>query len=83
MSFPLALYEFPAREEKTMRVVVDTDRCIAAGQCVRIDPDVFDQDDDGIVALLVDHSDPSQQSSLQLAVSSCPSGAIELLDEED
>jgi len=32
-----------------MRVTVDQDRCIAAGQCVAAAPDVFDQrDEDGM-----------------------------------
>ena len=36
-----------------MRVAVDQDRCMAAGQCVATAPDVFDQrDEDGVVVLL-------------------------------
>lgn len=36
-----------------MKVVVDEDKCVAAGQCVAAAMDVFDQrDEDGIVVLL-------------------------------
>ena len=39
-----------------MSIVVQTDACVGAGQCALVAPDVFDQDDDGIVVLL--ESDP-------------------------
>jgi ferredoxin len=36
-----------------MKVTIDTDKCISAGQCVLVAPDVFDQrDEDGLVILL-------------------------------
>ncbi|MFE4059271.1 ferredoxin, partial [Streptomyces sp. NPDC059096] len=35
-----------------MRVTVDQESCVGAGQCVLNAPDVFDQDDDGFVVLL-------------------------------
>ena len=35
-----------------MSVVVQTSACVGAGQCALVAPDVFDQDDDGIVLLL-------------------------------
>ena len=36
-----------------MKVVVDQSRCVGAGQCVLVAPEVFDQrDEDGIVVLL-------------------------------
>ena len=37
-----------------MAVVVQRDSCVGAGQCALVAPDVFDQDDDGIVLLLQD-----------------------------
>ena len=37
-----------------MRVQADRDVCIGAGVCVMNSEAVFDQDDDGIVVLLVD-----------------------------
>ncbi|MFF0087030.1 ferredoxin [Streptomyces canus] len=32
-----------------MRIDVDADRCVGAGQCVMAAPKVFDQNDDGTV----------------------------------
>ena len=34
-----------------MRVNADRESCIGSGQCVLDAPDVFDQDDDGVVSL--------------------------------
>lgn len=46
-----------------MRVIVDTEKCSGAGQCVMLAPKVFDQRDDGIVIRL----DPSPPAALHHA----------------
>jgi ferredoxin len=59
-----------------MGVVVQRDACVGAGQCALVAPDVFDQDDEGIVMLL--EIDP-QGSDLAAAVKAarlCPARAI-------
>jgi ferredoxin len=59
-----------------MSVVVQTDACVGAGQCALVAPEVFDQDDDGIVLLL--EPDP-QGADLEGAVRAarlCPARAI-------
>ncbi|MEW9552413.1 ferredoxin [Nonomuraea sp. NPDC050783] len=40
-----------------MRIKADTSLYVGSGQCVLTEPAVFDQDDDGVVALLSDHPD--------------------------
>ena len=45
----------------SMRVEVDADRCCAAGQCVLTAPEVFDQDEDTGVVVLLDASPPAEQ----------------------
>lgn len=35
-----------------MKISVDTEKCCGAGQCVLVAPEIFDQDEDGIVILL-------------------------------
>ncbi|HXA62668.1 MAG TPA: ferredoxin, partial [Streptosporangiaceae bacterium] len=40
-----------------MTAVADKDVCVGAGMCVLTAPELFDQDDDGLVAVL--RSDPS------------------------
>ena len=48
-----------------MKVFVDRDKCVSAGNCVAHAPDVFDQDeDDGSVVLLDD--DPSPDLAVDL-----------------
>jgi ferredoxin len=60
-----------------MRVSVDEDRCIAAGQCVALAPTVFDQrDDDGIVVLLQAEPADDVRAEVLEASSVCPARAI-------
>ena len=37
-----------------MKITADRDVCIQAGNCVMVADNLFDQDDDGIVVVLVD-----------------------------
>jgi ferredoxin len=46
--------------------------------CVMTAEDVFDQDDDGIVTLLID--EPEDRPEIRTAVANCPSGALSLVD---
>ncbi|MEU3604563.1 ferredoxin [Streptomyces sp. NPDC035033] len=40
-----------------MRISIDTDVCIGAGQCALLSPDVFAQDDDGLGTVLPGRED--------------------------
>jgi ferredoxin len=64
-----------------MRIRADRDVCIGAGQCVLTEPAVFDQDDEGLVTLLVESPDGSAEQATRTAVHICPSGALSLDDE--
>lgn len=60
-----------------MKIVVDLDKCIAAGSCAAVAPAVFDQrDDDGIVVVLAETPPTSEQDNARLAAGMCPSAAI-------
>jgi ferredoxin len=62
-----------------MKVTVDRDRCIGAGMCVLLAPDVFDQDQDEAVVVLLDESPPdSRRAAVEQAVERCPAGVIQL-----
>lgn len=62
-----------------MKVHVDQDRCIAAGQCVAHADEVFDQrDDDGIVVLLDGNPSVDLVDGVREAVSMCPALAIRI-----
>ncbi|MGW8363449.1 ferredoxin [Streptomyces wedmorensis] len=65
------------------RLTADRERCIGAGMCAMTAPDVFDQDpDDGLVLLL--HTEPpaAHRAAVRMAVGVCPSGAIALHEPE-
>ncbi|SNY23497.1 ferredoxin [Paractinoplanes atraurantiacus] len=63
-----------------MKVAVDRDHCIGAGNCAMTAPSVFDQDaDEAIVILLTDSPPDSEQDAVQQAVDRCPAAVIRLL----
>jgi ferredoxin len=59
-----------------VKVIADRDVCIGAGVCVMSTEVVFDQDDDGIVVVLVDDVPESEEEAARKAVQLCPSGAL-------
>ncbi len=60
-------------------VGIDRDRCIGAGQCVLAAPDLFDQDeDDGLVVLLDPSPDPAHEAAAREAAAACPAEVITL-----
>jgi ferredoxin len=62
-----------------MKVTVDQDKCISAGQCVSNSSAVFDQrDEDGVVVLLDDHPPPEQADNVRRAVAECPASVISI-----
>jgi ferredoxin len=62
-----------------MKVTIDRDRCIGAGQCVMNVPEVFDQDDDsGTVVLLQEVPATGLRDEVKRAVRSCPAGVIDI-----
>ncbi|MBF8184996.1 ferredoxin [Nonomuraea sp. K274] len=62
-----------------MKVTVDRDKCCGAGQCVLLAPDVFDQDEDDGIVLLLDPSPAQERHAIvREAASVCPTGAISL-----
>ncbi|MFD9903602.1 ferredoxin [Streptomyces sp. NPDC059063] len=64
-----------------MRIGIDTDRCIGAGQCVLTAPGVFTQDDDGFSELLPGREDGAGDPMVREAARACPVQAISL-DED-
>ena len=60
-----------------MKVTIDIDKCIGAGQCVLSAPDVFDQrDEDGLVVLLNPTPSAGQAADVKHAAALCPAMAI-------
>ena len=65
-----------------MKVVVDFDLCASNAVCMGIVPEVFEVRDDGFLYVLDEHPPESLRGRLQEAVSSCPTGAISLVEDE-
>jgi ferredoxin len=63
-----------------VRVQADRDVCIQAGNCVMVADSLFDQDDDGIVVVLVDEVPADEQDKAREAVRLCPSQALTIVD---
>jgi ferredoxin len=66
-----------------MRINADRDVCIGSGNCVLTAPEVFDQDDEGLVDLLAPDPAPGLAQSARDAVARCPSGALKIADPQD
>jgi ferredoxin len=61
-----------------MLVSVELEKCTACGVCVLECPDVFDQDEEGIVVLL-DSSPPEERAAaVEDAAEACPSAVIKV-----
>ncbi|CAL9654465.1 ferredoxin [Streptomyces sp. enrichment culture] len=61
---------------------VDRERCIGAGMCALTAPEVFDQDpDDGLVLLLRADPPVAQRAAARMAVGVCPARAIAVQEE--
>jgi len=66
-----------------MRVEVDRDLCVGAGQCVLAAPDIFDQGvEDGLSVVLQNEPAPGRRPAVRDATQRCPAQAIELIDDE-
>ncbi|MFF0561911.1 ferredoxin [Streptomyces sp. NPDC020472] len=67
-----------------MRITADSGRCIGAGQCVLTAPDVFDQDEDGLVVLLTDTVATEADAKLaREAEHLCPAAALRVASGTD
>ena len=64
-----------------MRVSVEVDKCVAAGQCVLLAPEVFDQrDEDGVVVLLDESPGLELHDAVRESAMVCPAAAIRLAE---
>jgi ferredoxin len=63
-----------------MRITIDKDTCIGAGQCALTAPEVFTQDDDGFSDLMPGHEDGGGDPLVKEAARACPVQAIEITE---
>jgi ferredoxin len=60
----------------TRQLGTDRETCIGSGNCVQLAPRVFDQDEDGRVALVPGGDPDAAAADVELAVAGCPVGAL-------
>jgi ferredoxin len=61
-----------------MHIEAERDDCIAAGNCVMVAGDLFDQDDDGIVVAPEGEISAADEDKAREAVTLCPASALKL-----
>lgn len=62
-----------------MKIIVDTGRCVGAGQCVLTEPALFDQsEDDGTIIVLNDTPEGELVEKAREAAHVCPGQALSL-----
>jgi ferredoxin len=61
-----------------MRVRVDRDLCVGAGQCLA--SRVFDQAEDGLVVVVEENPSPADRDGVRRVTALCPTSAI-LIEE--
>lgn len=59
-----------------MKVRVDVDKCVASGHCVVACPEVFAQDDEGLVVVLDESPTDELLEKIDEAISVCPAACI-------
>ncbi|NDH54052.1 MAG: ferredoxin [Betaproteobacteria bacterium] len=68
---------------KSFRIILHQEKCIGAGHCVTCAPDIFGQnEDDGVVILLNDNPPPDRLAAVESAARMCPTGVIQVTKEE-
>ena len=66
-----------------MKVIIEPDKCVSAGQCVLSAPEVFDQRvDDGVVTLLAENPSDELADAVRDAAMLCPARAIHVQEHE-
>lgn len=64
-----------------MRIVIDWDRCIGAGMCTGIAPDLFELDAAGKLVVLNETPGEDRRAAVEAAVACCPVEAISITQE--
>jgi len=64
-----------------MKVSIAAEKCVAAGQCVLLAPEVFDQrEEDGVVVLLDETPEPELHDAVRESAMVCPAAAIHVAE---
>lgn len=63
-------------------VKVNKDVCIGCGACCGIDDEVFEIGEDGLAQVIEDAKIEGHEENIELAIDSCPTGAISNEEKE-
>ena len=63
-----------------MKVIVHSDHCIASGACVLDCPEVFQQDDSGLVVVVQEEPPEELHDAVRRAMAACPAAVIEIVE---
>ena len=66
-----------------MKVKIIEEACIGCGACEAAVSDVFELNDNGIAYVKSDSINEENKDAVMDAANSCPTGAIEIEDEEE
>ncbi len=67
-----------------MRVIAQTQKCIASGNCVLTCPQVFEQrDEDGVVHVVDEHPSLALLARVRQAVDLCPAQVFRVENEDE
>ncbi|TFB75025.1 ferredoxin [Cryobacterium glaciale] len=66
-----------------MRIEATRHLCQSYGNCVAIDPDHLDLDDEGLVIVTRDTVEDGELATVQAGIRSCPVNALLLVDAHD
>jgi len=67
-----------------MRVEADRSKCMGAGMCALNAPEVFDQDEEeGLVVVLEPEPPAEHRYAVRDAVNLCPAGALRFEEDQD
>lgn len=70
----------PLANVRTMRIVVDFDKCNSNAVCMGIAPEVFEVRDDGFLYVLNETPPEELRPKMEEAVRQCPTQAISIED---
>ncbi|MHA6803973.1 ferredoxin [Salinifilum ghardaiensis] len=64
-----------------MKVSIDEDKCVGAGQCVLTAPEIYDQrDEDGVAFPIVAEPEEHHRAEVEESARVCPAAAIRIED---
>ena len=64
------------------RLEADLERCVGAGACEALAPDLFEVGDEGTVTVLRPHPEGGDLRDAEEAVRQCPTRALQLIAEQ-